>query len=162
MPVDKALFRQVAGSFASGVTVITTGFDGRYHGMTASAFCSLSLDPLQIIVCVDRSAHTLPLLQESGCFNVNILGSAQEDLSRIFASKDAPQRATFEGIDHTLTKQGVPLLTGAIATFQCRVAQQFDGGDHIIVVGEVEDASVEDGQDPLLYFRGRYRHLAGD
>ena len=162
MPIDKSLFRQVAGSFGSGVTVITTGLEGRYHGMTASAFCSLSLDPFQIIVCVDRAAHTLPLLQESGRFNVNILGAGQEALSRIFASKDAPERVTFDGIDFTLTQKGVPLLKGAIASFQCRVAQQFDGGDHIVIVGEVEDAAVGDGDEPLIYFRGGYRRLAAD
>jgi flavin reductase (DIM6/NTAB) family NADH-FMN oxidoreductase RutF len=162
MPIDKALFRQVAGSFASGVTVITTGFEGKYHGMTASAFCSLSLDPLQVLVCVDRTAHTLPLLQQSGHFNVNILASGQEEISRIFANKEAAQRVTFEGIEHTLNAKGVPLLKGALASFECRVALQFDGGDHVIVVGEVEDGDLGDGDDPLLYFRSRYRSLADD
>ena len=75
MSIDQALFRQIAGSFASGVTVITSGMAGAYHGMTASAFTSLSLDQLMVLVCVDRMARTLPVLESSGCFNVNILGA---------------------------------------------------------------------------------------
>jgi flavin reductase (DIM6/NTAB) family NADH-FMN oxidoreductase RutF len=160
MSIDKTLFRQVAGSFATGVTVITTGFEGSYHGMTASAFASLSLEPTTILVCIDRSTHTLTILQECGCFNVNILSAAQENLSRIFASKDAPERHGLQGIDFTVSDLGVPLLRDALAYLECRVIQQYDGGDHVIVVGEVENAGTNDGPDPLLYFRSHYRGLA--
>src|SRR5436305_4420644 len=89
MTLDKDLFRQVAGSFASGVTVVTTGLDGNYHGMTASSFSSLSLDPPLILVCFDLTAATLAAVDATGAFVINILGSQQEQLSRQFASRGA-------------------------------------------------------------------------
>ena len=162
MSIDQALFRQVSGSFASGVTVVTTGVDGTYHGMTASAFASLSLEPTQVLVCVDRSSHTFPLLQACGLFNVNILSAGQEQISRLFASEDAPERHSLAGIDFHLGRLGAPLLSGDLGHFECRVLQQYDGGDHVIFAGEVEYAALSDAREPLLYYRGRYRHLANE
>jgi flavin reductase (DIM6/NTAB) family NADH-FMN oxidoreductase RutF len=155
--IDKALFRQVAGSFASGVTVITTGSEGSFHGMTASAFTSLSIDPTLVLVCVDKKAETLPALQAAGRFNVNILAADQEHLSRTFASKDSPHAHGLAGIDYKLGELGLPLLDGALAFLECRVTEEIEGGDHVIVIGEVENAGVGEIEDPLLYFRGRYR-----
>lgn len=157
MSIDKALFRQVAGSFASGVTVITTGSEGSFHGMTASAFTSLSIDPTLVIVCVDKNGRTLSALHESQMFNVNILAADQEFLSRTFSSKDSPHAHGLVGIDYKLGELGLPVLDGVLAFLECRVAHEFDGGDHVIFVGEVDNAGVGDIEDPLLYFRGRYR-----
>jgi flavin reductase (DIM6/NTAB) family NADH-FMN oxidoreductase RutF len=158
--IDKALFRQVAGSFASGVTVITTGSDGDFHGMTASAFTSLSIDPTLIIVCVDKRAETYQALTAAQKFNVNILAADQEALSNTFASKDSPHAHGLVGIDYKLGELGLPVLDGALAFFECRVQQEVDGGDHIIFIGEVDNAGVGDIEAPLLYFRGRYRTIA--
>jgi flavin reductase (DIM6/NTAB) family NADH-FMN oxidoreductase RutF len=158
MSIDKALFRLVAGSFASGVTVVTTGRDGHYHGMTASAFASLSIDPTMILVCVDRAARTFPLLQQTGAFNINILSTRQENYSRLFASKDAPEHG-LSGIDFTLSASGVPLLTETLGFLECKTTQEFDGGDHVIFVGEVENAGFREDLEPLLYYRGKYRHF---
>jgi flavin reductase (DIM6/NTAB) family NADH-FMN oxidoreductase RutF len=155
--IDKALFRQVAGSFASGVTVITTGSEGAFHGMTASAFTSLSIDPTLVLICVDRNAVTYGALHEAGKFNVNILAAGQEFLSRTFASKDSPHAHGLVGIDYKLGELGLPVLDGVLAFFECRVTHELDGGDHIIFVGEVDNAGVGEIEDPLLYFRGRYR-----
>lgn len=162
MSIDKTLFRQVAGSFATGVTVITTGSEGAYHGMTASAVASLSLEPTQILVCVERTAQTLPAIQSSGYFNVNILSEDQEDLSRLFASKDAPQFHELDGVDYSLGKDGVPLLKGTLGYFECRVVQQYDGGDHVIFIGEVEHAGLGEAERPLLYYRSRYHRIEAD
>jgi flavin reductase (DIM6/NTAB) family NADH-FMN oxidoreductase RutF len=159
LSIDKTLFRQVAGSFATGVTVITTGYQGVYHGMTASAVASLSLEPTQVLVCIDRTAQTLPVLQASGYFNVNILSEDQEDLSRFFASKEAQQSHALDDIDFSLGRLGVPLLKGTLGYFECRVVQQFDGGDHVIFIGEVEHAALDEGEQPLVYYRSRYRRL---
>ena len=159
MGIDTALYRQVAGSFATGVTIITTGFEGSFHGMTASAFTSVSLDPNLILVCIDRTANTLPILQACGWFNVNILSSGQEQLSRIFASKDAPERDGLQGIAFSVGRTGVPRIDGTLAHLECRVTQQFDGGDHVIIMGEVQDGALDAEAEPLLYFRGRYRRL---
>jgi flavin reductase (DIM6/NTAB) family NADH-FMN oxidoreductase RutF len=160
LSIDPALFTQIAGSFASGVTVITTGSQGEFHGMTASAFTSLALDPTLVLVCIDRAAETLPVLQHSGRFNVNILAADQEQLSRQFATKSSPESHGLQGVDYSLGESGLPLLAGALAWFECRTVQQYDGGDHVIVVGEVEAGGVRDDGEPLLYFRRRYRRLA--
>jgi flavin reductase (DIM6/NTAB) family NADH-FMN oxidoreductase RutF len=144
------------------VTVITTGYEGAFHGMTASAVASLSLEPTQILVCIDRSAQTLPVIQASGYFNVNILSELQEDLSRFFASKEAQQSHALDGIDYSLGKLGVPLLKGTLGFFECRVVQQYDGGDHVIFIGEVEHASLGEAERPLLYYKSRYRRLEPD
>ncbi len=121
MSIDKALFRQVAGSFASGVTVITTGSEGSFHGMTASAFTSLSIDPTLVLVCVDKNARTLGALHESQMFNVNILAADQEFFSRTFSSKDSPHAHGLVGIDYKLGELGLPILDGVLAFFECRV-----------------------------------------
>jgi 3-hydroxy-9,10-secoandrosta-1,3,5(10)-triene-9,17-dione monooxygenase reductase component len=155
--IDKALFRQVAGSFASGVTVITTGAEGKFHGMTASAFTSLSIDPTLIIVCVDRLAETYNAMHAAGRFNVNILAADQEHLSRTFASKDSPHAHGLVGIDYKLGELGLPILDGALAFLECRIREELEGGDHIIFVGEVDNAGIGEIEAPLLYFRGRYR-----
>jgi flavin reductase (DIM6/NTAB) family NADH-FMN oxidoreductase RutF len=157
--IDKMLFRQIAGSFASGVTVVTTGGDGEYHGMTASAFSSLSLEPPLVLVCVDRTAATLPYLQASGAFNISILTDAQEQISRQFAAKDSPQ-SRLEDTDHHLGANGIPILDNCLAYFECRVVSQYDGGDHIIFVGEVTSGALGDSNEPLLYYRSAYRRLA--
>lgn len=160
MSIDKVLFRQVVGSFASGVTVITTGSEGSFHGMTASAFSSLSLDPTLVLVCVEKTAQTYPVLQSSGRFNVNILALEQEYLSRTFASKDSPHAHGLVGIDYTLGELGLPVLDGALAYLECRMVEQHEGGDHVIFVGEVEAAGIGESADPLLYFRSKYRSLS--
>jgi len=159
MSVDPTRFRQAASSFASGVTVITTGLEGSYHGMTASAFTSLSLEPTQVLVCVNRGTRTLSIIQSCGCFNVNILSAEQEDLSRIFARRDAPERDGLQGIAFSVGSLGVPLLDDCLGYFECRVGQQYDGGDHVIFVGNVENADARIA-DPLLYFQAAYRRLA--
>jgi flavin reductase (DIM6/NTAB) family NADH-FMN oxidoreductase RutF len=164
MPVDQALFRQIAGSFASGVTVVTTGAEGDYQGMTASAFTSLSLTPPMILVCVDRTSRTGTLIQQSmessGRFNVNILAADQEEVSRAFARSLAENESdSLRGVPYDLGQFGVPILKGTLAYFECHVALKYDGGDHLIFVGEVEDGGVSDRPGPLLYFRGKYRRL---
>ena len=160
MPIDKTLFRQVVGSFACGVTVITTGIEGGFHGMTASAFSSLSLDPCLVLVCIDRGATTLPALQESGRFNVNILSDSQERLSKKFSSKDTPETHRLLDVDFHLGEFGQPLLDGVLGYLECELKEQYEGGDHIIAVGEVMAAAVGEAEAPLAYFRSQYRELA--
>jgi flavin reductase (DIM6/NTAB) family NADH-FMN oxidoreductase RutF len=157
MAVDQALFRQLAGSFATGVTVITTGAEGSFRGMTANAFSSLSLDPPLVLVCVDKSAETLAVLKAAGRFNVNILSSEQEQLSRNFARKESPEAHGLTGIDYRLGELGLPVLNGSLAYLECEVVEQYEGGDHIIFVGEVTHGELGASEQPLLYFRGRYR-----
>ena len=153
MAIDAELFKRVLGSFASGVTVVTTrDGSGQSRGMTVSAFSSVSLDPPLVLVCIDVKAECYPDLRAAGRFAVNILGEAQGELSRRFAAKGADR---FAGVPVRPGVTGLPLLEGALGVLECRVVGEYPAGDHTIFVGQVEAAAVE-SEAPLLHFRGRY------
>lgn len=156
MSLDPDSYRAVLGRFASGVTVVTSrDHDGRDVGMTVSAFCSVSLEPPLILVCLDRTARMEPLLAEGTPFVVNILAAGQEALSRRFSGTD-PNR--FEGVGFSRAQGGVALLDDVLAHLECRTAHRYAGGDHTIVVGQVESATVHPDA-PLLYYRSGYTQL---
>jgi flavin reductase (DIM6/NTAB) family NADH-FMN oxidoreductase RutF len=158
MPVNKIEFRTALSRFASGVTVVTTrDLDARPQGITVSAFSSLSLDPPLVLVCIDRTAFVHDFFEASGVFVVNVLAAEQEDLSRLFASRE-PEK--FEGLGYSAGGDGVPVLAGALAAIECRLKHVYMGGDHTIFVGEVEHVSVREDGHPLLYYRGGYASLA--
>ena len=156
MPIDKDLFRAVLGRFASGVTIVTT-VDGKGgdHGMTVSAFSSLSLDPPLVLVCIDHNASVWPAFETTEHFAINILSSTQEALSRRFASKD---RDRFDGVGFTRGNSGVALLDDTLASVECTVTARVAHGDHSILVGSVDGGTARDLQ-PLLYYRGGYASL---
>ena len=157
MTIDPDSFRSVLGRFASGITVITAlDADGRDVGMTVSAFCSVSLDPPLVQVCVDRAASMFSALQHAERFGVNVLADEQEALSRRFAAVDSSHR--FEGIGYVRGDTGVVLLDDALCHLECRVVSRHEAGDHMLFVGEVERASARDAR-PLLYYRGGYAQL---
>ncbi|HEY6696023.1 MAG TPA: flavin reductase family protein [Solirubrobacteraceae bacterium] len=147
-------FRSVMGRFATGVTVVTATSPEGPVGLTANAVCSLSLDPLLLLVCFDNEARTLPVVREAGRFGVNVLRSDQEALARLFASK-APEREKFAGVAHTV-HDGIPVIEGVLAWVGCRLERLIPGGDHTIGIGAVEAAEAGQGE-PLLWFRGSYR-----
>jgi 3-hydroxy-9,10-secoandrosta-1,3,5(10)-triene-9,17-dione monooxygenase reductase component len=156
-PGDGAAFRHVAGSWATGVAVVTTvDTDGRVFGLTMSAVSSLSLHPQQFLICVERTADSLPPLERSGLFCINLLALGQEAISRRFASKISDKLA---GIPHRMLASGLPVLDGVIGYVACRVSALLPGGDHVIVVGDVVQLEALGG-DPLVHFRGQYRSLA--
>lgn len=157
MSVNKDEFRAALGRFVSGVTVVTTmGDDNRPVGMTVSAFASVSLEPPLILACIDKRASVHGRFAEGTYFAVNILAEDQEELSRRFASKDQDR---FNGTRYTEGVTGPPLLDGALAYLECRVVHAYPGGDHTIIVGEVESTAVAESK-PLAYFRGGYSQLA--
>jgi flavin reductase (DIM6/NTAB) family NADH-FMN oxidoreductase RutF len=147
-------FRDVMGRFATGVTVVTASSPEGPVGMTANAVCSLSLDPVLLLVCFDNDARTLPVVREVGRFGVNVLRADQEDLARLFASK-RPESEKFAGVPHTV-HDGIPVIEGALAWVGCRLERMIPGGDHTIGIGAVEAAEAGRGE-PLLWFRGSYR-----
>jgi flavin reductase (DIM6/NTAB) family NADH-FMN oxidoreductase RutF len=147
-------FRAVMGRFATGVTVVTAATAEGPVGLTANAVCSLSLDPLLLLVCFDNEARTLPVVRRTGRFGVNVLGADQEPLARLFASK-APEREKFAGVAHTV-HDGIPVIEGVLAWVGCRLERLIPGGDHTIGIGAVEAAEAGSGE-PLLWFRGSYR-----
>lgn len=157
MPLDSDLYRSVLGRFASGVTVVTAqGADGRDHGMTVSAFSSLSLAPPLILVCIDRGASVYAALRDAEWIVVNILSASQEALSRRFSHSDAEAR--FDGIGFTRSPHGAPILDDVLAHLECRITARHDEGDHTILVAEVEMGAARD-ERPLLYYRGGYAQL---
>lgn len=145
------------GSFATGITVVTaTTKDGTPVGLTANSFTSVSLDPPLLLVCIACKAGTRSVFEEADAFGVNILHIGQQPTSNLFASKNADR---FSQVEWEYGRSGVPLIANSLAAIECRRHALYDGGDHIILVGEVGRARFEPRRDPLLYFSGKYRRL---
>lgn len=162
MAIIKDEFRRAMSRFATGVTVITTRLGNEVHGMTANAITSVSLDPMLILICVDRAADTHDILAQSGCFAVNILDRDQEEISRALATKKGERPTKLDGIGHSFGVTGAPLLDGSLAQLDCLTVQQYEGGDHTIFVGEVVDAKESGDGEPLVFYGGHYgRFTAG-
>src|SRR3954449_12387486 len=148
-------FREVISHFASGVTVITALDEERAYGTTASAVASLSLEPPMLLVCMNKQSETGRAVAASQCFGVNILGADQVDLAERFAQKGGDK---FAGVPVTEGKWGEPLFEEALATLECRVAEETTGGTHYVFLAEVESGAARGGT-PLAYFRGEFGRL---
>src|SRR5262245_701079 len=157
MAVDVDTFKRVLGSWVSGVTIVTSRHGELQHGMTASAFSSVSADPPQILICANRDSNTHAVIERSRCFSVSILAAGQEELSNLFADKSR-EDVRFDGLACATGATGCPRIPGALAHLDCRVAQAVAAGTHVIYVGLVEAAAVQDAA-PLAFFRGRYQRL---
>jgi flavin reductase (DIM6/NTAB) family NADH-FMN oxidoreductase RutF len=158
MAVSADAFRKALAAWASGVTIVTSRHGDAVHGMTVSAFSSVSLDPPLVLVCADKSSDTHGVIARSGRFAVNVLARGQRALSDRFAVKK-DEHLRFAGVPWGEAVTGAPLLDEALVGIDCRVAAAHDAGDHVIYVGSVEAVRQREGE-PLLYFRGRYRGLA--
>jgi flavin reductase (DIM6/NTAB) family NADH-FMN oxidoreductase RutF len=156
-----AVFRQALGRFATGVTVVTAErAPGQVHGMTANSFTAVSLDPLLVLVCVDKQARMLAVLERTQRLGVSVLKDSQRAISEFFALPEqdpAAERAL--GIRFHWTPSGIPVLAEALVQLTCRVASSHVAGDHTIFLAEVDAAEVFEGE-PLLFFRGAYRGIA--
>lgn len=156
--VDSALFRQLLGRFATGVTILTTtAADGAPIGMTASSVASVSLEPPLVLVSVDRQNEMHGALGAAPHFALNILAADQEALSRRFAEEEERR---FEGVAYHPSRLGLPLIDGALAYVECARRQVVPAGDHTVFFGLVVHGSVTDRR-PLLYYRGGYAGLDG-
>jgi flavin reductase (DIM6/NTAB) family NADH-FMN oxidoreductase RutF len=157
MGIDTSLFRSILGRFATGVTIVTALDEhGQPHGMTVSAFSSLSLNPPLVLICIDNAATMSPVIATASHFVVNILTSTQEELSRRFADQLDNR---FAGIGYRESASGAPILDDVLAWVDCRVVARHPAGDHVIVIGEVQSGKVLNGE-PLLYYRSGYAMLA--
>ncbi len=151
---DRRDFRRALGQFATGVTVVTArASDGRKIGVTVNSFSSVSLNPPLILWSLARQAPSFADFTSCTHFAVNVLEAKQHHLSRQFST---PWPDKFAGVDFAEGKAGVPIMSGAIAQFVCRKVKQYDGGDHVIFLGEVEEYKYSDGE-PLVFHSGRYR-----
>jgi flavin reductase (DIM6/NTAB) family NADH-FMN oxidoreductase RutF len=150
-------FRAAMGSFAAGVTVITTlDAKGAPHAVTATAFSSVSLSPPLCLVCIAKQTRTHQPLLVKGSFAVNILRAGQEWLSARFASSELDRFASVPWEAGAVT--GCPIIEGALAWMECLVVEIHSGGDHDIFLGRPTSVSVHDGT-PLVYWRGSYSTL---
>jgi flavin reductase (DIM6/NTAB) family NADH-FMN oxidoreductase RutF len=184
MTIEKDFFRQVMGHFATGVTVVTTSNQGVISGLTVNAFCSVSLNPPLVLVCIDIHSGALVQIRESGVFAVNMLTEQQEELSRCFATQSNERFEHFCHAPHYTVATGAPVLADVLAFVDARVVAEYPGGDHSIFLGQVEALGVEgkvlfanEGEKeqyeepghnghtsvkndvPLMYYLGQYRLL---
>jgi len=153
---DPDAFRAALGRFACGITIVTArDAKGHDHGMTVSAFCSVSLEPTLVLVCIGHDASMYDLMMHVEHVGISVLSSAQEPLSRRFADPDTDR---FDGIGYSRGEKGVALLDDALVHLECDVVARHEAGDHTIVVCAVDRTAAYDGR-PLLYYRGGYAQL---
>jgi flavin reductase (DIM6/NTAB) family NADH-FMN oxidoreductase RutF len=156
--VEKAEFCRTCAKFPTGVTVLTMrDSEGGAHGMTASSFTSVSLDPPLVLVCVDHKASVMIHLRRAEHVGINILSEEQGELSTRFARRGENR---FADIEWMAGHHGVPLIPGVLASFECGIDRLVDAGDHAIVIAEVLRAEHRDGR-PLVYFGSAYHKLDG-
>ena len=156
MAISREEFRAALGRFASGVTVVTTKDNtGKLFGITVSAFCSVSLEPPLILVCIEKRTGSHHAFEQSKAFVVNLLHEGQQQTSNHFASHSEDK---FAEIEYGLGIEDLPLLTDALVNLECRLQHSYEGGDHTIYVGEIERATVND-ENPLVYWNGNYREI---
>ena len=155
---DGAMFRRAWGSFATGVSLITTlEKDGSTHGMTANGIASVSLEPMLVMVCVGHNANTFPIIEETGRYGINILSESQKDIGEFYASSANQGNEKFES-DFTASKTGIPFVNNALASMDCKVVSAHREGDHTIFIGSVEEIQVNEGK-PLLFFASKWMTL---
>jgi flavin reductase (DIM6/NTAB) family NADH-FMN oxidoreductase RutF len=155
MAVDADTFRTVMGRFATGVTVVTTCDGAQRYGITVNAFCSVSLDPPLVLICIDHTSRVHNILAESGIFAVNFLRSDQAHLSTCFATTTEERYAHFCHVRSHPVVTGAPVFDESLGYADCRIVASYPGGDHTIFLGQVEALHVGDGE-PLLYYHSRY------
>ena len=155
--IDGNEYRDILSRFASGVTIVTARVGDEIRGMTVSAFCSVSLSPPLVLVCLAVGRPTTKLIAKSGWYGVNVLAADQAKLSELFAFGDSAAR--MDGVLWTTGPNGVPLLDGVIGSLECRVVQTHLAGDHEIVVGQAVHGASTDGQ-PIVYTQRQYHSVA--
>ena len=152
----KAGMRQLAAS----VTVITAAHDGTKDGLTATAICSVSADPPQLLICVNQLASAHGLIRDAGSFGVNILAREHEDIAVRFAGMDDSERGDRFGLGTwTRIATGAPILRDALAGFDCTISEKVDAGSHSIFIGRIVGIHYQQGE-PLLYGNGAFTGLA--
>ena len=155
-------FRQAAGRFASGVTVVTTRVPDGAYGVTVSSFASLSLNPLLVTVSINRSSQLLEHVRSVEAFAVSVLASDQQQVAHYFATSGRmPEPDGFPGVPTTVHQTGAPIIAGSLSWFDCMLEDTLAGGDHEILVGRVAAAGGGTGE-PLVYWAGEYRSLTAE
>ena len=152
MVASNDLFKELMRRFAAGVTLVTFNENKKFGGLTVSSFCSLSMDPPLVLICIDRKIVSHDSLEKADTFGVNICNSEQGKLAWDFANSNIDKNELIGSLPHTLTKLGTPLLDGCLATMECKITQKYDGGDHTIFIGQVEEGECDENAEPLVYY----------
>lgn len=156
--IDPYRFKRALGSFATGVTLATTSSDTEWHGATANAVMSVSLDPPLVLVSIQLGTRMHRALRESDNFALSILSAEQEGIAQHFADSSAPHDATaFALFPHHLGYTGAPLMDGALACVDCRIVDTFAAGDHTLFLGRIMHLEIAEDGVPLLYMHGAFR-----
>jgi len=151
--MDKRLFRDIMGKFATGITIVSIDYDGEILGMTVNAFMSVSLEPSLIAISIDEKASMYHKLQKTKKFGLSILAEDQKEISMIYAKQMAKDREIpYRRLDN------IPVVTDSIATLSCHVKDTAKAGDHMIFIAEVTDLTVNE-KEPILFFGGKYREI---
>ncbi|MEE2961594.1 MAG: flavin reductase family protein [Myxococcota bacterium] len=157
MATDTHTFKETLASWASGVTVVTTVYGEERHGLTASAFSSLSMDPPLVLVCVNKGSRSDEAIKQGEAFGVSILGTDQVFWGERFAGFHGDVEDRFDGCETFTRETGSPILTGSLGWLDCRLWAVYDGGDHHIFVGEVVEAGSDAGKKPVMYYDRAWR-----
>lgn len=157
MSQDSRAFRDALGHFATGVAVVSAAGEAGPLGLTINSFASVSLEPPLILWSLDKASDRFGALMKARQFAVNMLGGEARELAQLLARKG---QSGLGGETVRMSARGLPLLTCAIAHFECSVEHRYEGGDHVIFVGRVLAFDHTSHSDPLIYYRGRYRALS--
>jgi flavin reductase (DIM6/NTAB) family NADH-FMN oxidoreductase RutF len=152
-------FKQIMGSYPTGVTILTTtDTEGNPSGLTVNSFASVSLDPLLVLWCIDRKASSLEAFRQSANFAVHVLADDQKDLCWAFAGKE-PDR--FSTANWNMSENYLPILSGSFGVLECKKVQEIEAGDHVILIGQVINIQHQD-KEPMLYFRRNIGSIPAD
>lgn len=152
--------RTVAGRYATGVAVVSAVAGGVDHAMTTNSFASLSLDPLLVLFCVERSSRFHEALKLTDSFAVSVLPESAVHFARWFSLRGRPLTDQFADVPHERSERGVPLVTGALGWIECEIDSMVSAGDHDIVIGAVHKLRIaEEEAVPLLFWKGRFLGL---
>ena len=152
-------FRNVMSNFAASVTVVTSYAAGRHHGLTVSAFTSVSLDPPLILICIDHASHSIDALRLGGGFTVNMLREGTAEVAKKFASKDPDKFAGLAVREPAYRAAGLLLPAESYAALECSTVKFLEAGDHTVFIGHVENAIFYRPAKPLLYWQRDFRRI---
>ena len=153
MVVDSDTFRALMRQFPAGVTIVAFDDDGMLGGLTVSSFCSLSMEPPLVLVCIDNGVASHDAIARAGTFGGSICAVDQGQLAWDFANPKQDKQALLEATPHSLADGGAPLLDDCVATMTCSVVAAHEAGDHTIYVGQIESGAVDEAREPLAYCR---------
>ncbi len=156
MPSTPEALREVMSKFATGVTIVTVKSPDGVHGLTVNAFTSVSLEPPLVLICVQKAGQSHAHLSTADAYVVNLLSDTQQELAVRFATSRLSSAERFENVPYRLNPWGIPILEGGLGYLACRIVNRYEGGDHFIYLGEVEDTGVDERRKPLLFYNSQF------